>query len=372
MKIRLPIAGLALLLLLSAHPAPAQTFYESKPADAKVENTATGKSALSADTSGSFNTAAGGYALEKNTTGSLNTATGFFALNANTSGDQNTATGYTALSFNTTGHDNTAVGCYALEATTIGHSNTAVGSSALKANVSGIEDVALGGKALYGGKTGSQNLAAGFSALEAATGSHNTAIGTRALSYLIDGDENIALGYEAGYAVAGGNSNIEIGSVGDKADTATIRLGTPGTQKQAFVAGIFGTTAAGGVPVVVTSTGQLGTLTSSARFKRDIRDMGNVAPTLMALRPVTFEYTAAIDPAGAPQFGLVAEEVAKVAPALVVRDAENRPYSVRYEAVNAMLLDQVQQQQRTIMAQQKLLDNLAARVAQLERSRGSN
>ena len=122
------------------------------------------------------------------------------------------------------------------------------------------------------------------------------------------------------------------------------------------------------MPVVITPTGQLGTVTSSARFKRDIRDMGNVTGTLMALRPVTFEYRADLDPAATPQFGLIAEEVEKVAPELVIHDAANHPYTVRYDAVNAMLLEQVQQQQRTIADQQKALEELSARVAALEKT----
>lgn len=366
MKPYLPALVLVSLLLAAAR-AQAQGFSDTTTSNV-VENTATGKSALGANTTGNYNTASGGYALEKNSAGSHNTATGFFSLNSNTTGDDNTADGYTALNFNTTGGSNAATGAHALQANTSGHSNSALGAYALAANTTGTENTASGMKALFTNKTGAQNTAAGFYALYLSTGSHNTGIGVRALNYLTTGEDNIALGHEAGYNITTGSGNIEIGSPGDKADAQTIRIGTQDKQKQAFVAGIFGATATGGVPVVVTAAGQLGTVTSSAKFKRDIRDMGDVSRTLMALRPVTFAYKPEIDPAGTAQFGLVAEEVAKVAPELVVRDANQRPYTVRYDAVNAMLLDQVQRQQRTIEAQQKLLEQLSARVEALEKA----
>jgi Chaperone of endosialidase len=339
-----------------------------------AENTATGKSALSANTTGNYNTATGGYALEKNTTGSQGTATGYYALENNTSGAENTADGYAAMNFNTTGYSNTAGGSYALNANTTGYSNTANGSYALTANTTGCSNTASGRSSLFTNATGSNNTATGFYALYTSTGSRNTADGMRSLNYLTTGEENVALGYEAGYDVTTGSGNIEIGSKGDKQDDATIRLGTQGTQKQTFVAGIFGATATAGVPVVVTSNGQLGTVTSSAKYKQNIRDMGEASDALLALRPVTFQYKPSIDPAGAPQFGLVAEEVEKVSPDLVVRDAQHQIYSVRYDAVNAMLLNEFQKehkvladQEKTIAEQQKLLEGLAARIAQLEK-----
>jgi len=353
----------ALLLSLRLH---AQGFSDTSTTH-HVENTSTGESALGLDTTGNYNTGLGGYSLEKNTEGNHNTAAGFFSLNSNTTGSDNTAAGYTALNFNTTGKDNAALGAYALEANTLGKSNTALGSYALTANTTGVENSALGSKALFTNVTGGQNTAAGFYALYQSTGSRNTAIGMRALNYLTTGEGNIALGYEAGYNISTGAGNIDIGAQGDKDDAQTIRLGTQGTQKQAYIAGIFGTTAAAGIPVVITPAGQLGTVTSSARFKRDIRAMGDITATLMALHPVTFEYRADLDPNATPQYGLIAEQVAQVAPQLVIRDTDNAPYTVRYDAVNAMLLQQVQQQQHTIAEQQKLLQELSARVAALEK-----
>jgi hypothetical protein len=342
---------------------------------APPENLATGKAALAAKPTGTFNTATGDYALQNNSTGAQNTATGRCALENNTSGAENTANGYATLNFNTTGYANTASGSFALNANTTGYSNVADGSHALNLNTVGYSDSATGRAALYSNTSGSQNTADGYYALYFnTTGSHNTAIGNRALNYTTTGEYNTALGHEAGYNVTTGSYNIEIGNKGDGADTGTIRLGTQDTQKQAFVAGIFGATVTGGSAVYVAANGQLGTLTSSAKYKKNIRDMGDASDALLALRPVTFQYKPEIDPSGARQFGLVAEEVEKVSPDLVVHDANHQIYSVRYEAVNAMLLNEFQKQHETIAAQektiaeqQKLLQDLAARVAELER-----
>jgi hypothetical protein len=340
------------------------------------ENTVTGKSALSTNSSGTYNTATGGYTLEKNSSGSQNTATGYYSLENNTTASENTANGYAALNFNTTGHSNTASGGYALNANTVGNFNTADGSYALTGNTTGSQNTATGRSALFSNTAGAQNVANGYYSLYfCSTGSRNTADGTRALNYTTTGENNTALGYEAGYNLAAGNDNIEIGNMGVKDDAETIRLGTQGTQRQTFVAGIFGVTAPSGVPVYVTPTGQLGTLTSSAKYKRNIQDMGNASDALLALRPVTFQYNAEIDPAGLPQFGLVAEEVEKVSPDLVVHDADHEIYSVRYEAVNAMLLNEFQKQhatiereKETIAEQQKLLQSLATRLDLLEQA----
>lgn len=348
-------------------------FNEGGDATGAPQNTITGKSALSSNTTGNYNTADGDFALEKNTTGSHGMAAGFYALENNTTGSENTALGYATLNFNTTGYANTASGAYALNANTTGYSNTADGVYALTGNTVGSSNTAAGRAALFTNKTGSNNTASGFYSLYFSTGSRNTAVGTRALNYLTTGEENTALGHQAGYNVTTGSNNIEIGTQGAKDDDATIRLGTQGTQKQAFVAGIYGVTAVAGVPVIVTSNGQLGTVTSSAKYKRNIHDMGDASDALLALRPVSFQYKSEIDPNGLEQFGLIAEEVDKVSPDLVVRDATHGLYSVRYDAVNAMLLNEFQkqhkvisEQEKTIAAQQKILEELAARVAQLE------
>ena len=364
-----PFVLLLVILLFAGRYAPAQGFNDITGGGNAIENTATGKSALSANVNGTYNTATGNYALEKNIAGSHNTATGFFALNGNTTGVENTANGYTALNFNTTGHDNTASGSYTTSRPTPSATRTPPSAPTRHRQHHRHRKRRRRHESAFLQQVRLQNTADGFYALYLSTGSRNTAAGTRALNYLTSGEDNVALGYEAGYNVTTGTGNIEIGDQGDKADDETIRVGTQGSQKQAFVAGIFGTTAAGGAPVVVTSTGQLGTVTSSVKFKRNIRDLGDAGDTLMALRPVTFQYKSEIDPTGAPQFGLIAEEVEKVAPELVVRDANHQPYSVRYDAVNAMLLNEVQQQhkliaqqQDTLAAQQKMLAALAARL----------
>jgi hypothetical protein len=350
-------------------------------------NTASGANALSSNTTGTFNTAGGSFALEKNTEGSYNTAHGCYALEGNTTGSDNTATGYTTLNANTIGYSNTATGGYALSANTTGYSNTADGRAALYSNTTGTFNTATGGYALESNTTGSRNTAAGFNALyNDTTGSRNTAVGNQALNHSSTGEYNIGLGTEAGLNVTTGSNNIEIGNQGVTGDAEVIRLGAQGTQTKAFVAGIFGTTVTGGAPVYVTSTGQLGTLSSSAKFKRNIHDMGRASDALLALRPVTFQYQSAIDPTGTPQFGLVAEEVEKVSPDLVVHDADRQIYTVRYEAVNAMLLNEFQKQHETIVEQQKFVDDqmkinaeqqkliqsLAARLEQLEQTQAKS
>jgi hypothetical protein len=374
------LAALLFFSIAQAEPtdseAPDGGFSTPTTSSNLPENTVTGKSALSSNVNGTYNTATGGFALEKNTSGSQGTATGYYSLENNTTGSENTANGYASLNFNTTGHSNTASGSYALNANTVGISNTADGGYALTANTSGSQNDANGRSALFSNTAGSQNTACGFYSLYFnTTGSHNTAAGTRALNYNSTGENNTALGYEAGYNLTTGSHDIEIGNPGLKDDTATLRLGSQDEQKQAFIAGIFGATTTGGVPVYVLPTGQLGTLTSSEKFKRNIQDMGNASDALFALRPVTFQYAAQIDPTGAPQFGLVAEEVEKVSPELVVHDAGHQIYSVRYEAVNAMLLNEFQkqhqtivEQEKTIAEQQKLLESLAARVDVLEQT----
>ena len=172
----------------------------------------------------------------------------------------------------------------------------------------------------------------------------------------------------AGASIRGSN-NIDIGNQGKRSDSNTIRIGTTGTQAATFIAGVSGTTVAGGVGVIVDSNGQLGTVVSSKRFKDAIKPMGKASEAILALKPVSFRYKEEIDPDATPQFGLVAEEVEKVNPALVARDADGKPYSVRYEAVNAMLLNEFLKQHneflkehRTVQEQQKEIDALKAEL----------
>jgi hypothetical protein len=312
-------------------------------------NTAEGSSALFSLTSGVSNTAVGYQALYRTTTGGYNTATGFWALFNNTTGAQNTATGSSALYSNTNGNY-----------------NTADGGSALYSNTSGSDNTATGLRALFGNITGSENTAVGVSALaNNDDGSQNTAIGYKALEANVGGNHNIALGHEAGINVGGLNNprdnNIEIGNAGDFFDDATIRIGD--VQTRTFIAGISGSPVTGS-PVVVDANGQLGTATSSARFKKDIKPMDKASEAILKLKPVSFQYKS--DPAGTRQFGLIAEEVAKVNPDLVVRDRNGKIYSVRYESVNAMLLNEFLKQHKAFLEEQRNVQEQQAAITQLE------
>jgi hypothetical protein len=334
-------------------------------------NTAIGVSALQSNTTGSANTASGFQALLSNTTGSENTASGSSALQSNTTGSSNTASGVNALVFNTTGSFNTASGASALFSNTTGSENTASGTGALFSNTTGSGNTASGTSALSRNTTGGSNTASGASALSFNTGNHNTgtgqlalgnnatgsfntASGSAALLFNRTGNGNIAIGASAGSNLTTGDSNIDIGNVGVAAEANTIRIGTGGTQTATFIAGIRGVTTANAnaVAVLVDSAGQLGTASSSRRVKDDIADMGKASSMLMQLRPVTFHYKSDRNPAGRTlQYGLVAEEVAKVAPGLVARSADGRIETVYYQFLAPMLLNEVQKQQRTIEAQ---------------------
>jgi hypothetical protein len=266
-----------------------------------------------------------------------NTVVGSEALSNNTTGLYNTANGILALYGNLTGSFNTANGADALEANTSGSNNTANGVSALHDNLAGVNNTANGANALYGNMNGSYNMADGVGALENCT----------------TGSNNIGLGYEGGVQLMTGSYNIEIGNVGTQGDNQTIRIGTQGAgmgQTNTYIAGISGVTVTGAA-VYVNSSGQLGVLTSSGRFKQGIQSMGDASDAILALRPVTFRYRPELDPTGAPQFGLIAEEVNKVDPDLVLRDDHNQIYTVRYEAVNAMLLNEFLKQHQTVQEQ---------------------
>src|SRR6266481_941551 len=270
------------------------------------------------------NTAEGTDALFSLTTGTENTAIGFDALNSNTTGDSNTATGRAAMTFNTTGNNNTADGHDALFSNTTAIRNTATGSFALFSNTTGPNNTALGYFALFSNTTGNSNTASGYDALL-----NNTT-----------GTGNIALGNFAGANLTTGDQNIDIGNVGVAAEADTIRIGTQGTHTNAYLAGVYQTNIVNGLVVKVDADGHLGTVGSSERFKDTIKPMDKASEAILALKPVTFHYKKELDPHGTPQFGLVAEEVEKVNPDLVVRDAGRKPYTVRYDAVNAMLLNE--------------------------------
>jgi hypothetical protein len=347
-------------------------------------NTATGVKALVNNTTGSQNMANGALALFNNTQGTGNTATGYQALYTTTTGSQLTAYGFRALASNTTGLQNTALGARALATNDRGGANTAAGFQALAANVGGSYNTALGrlalanntdggnntaiaGNALLNNTIGHENIAIGVAALSNnTTGIGNTATGNNALSNNSTGIYNIALGYSAGGLITGDN-NIDIGNQGVAGESHTIRIGTNGFfQTRAFIAGIRGVTTANAnaLPVVIDSAGQLGTMSSSQRFKNDVKSMDESSEAILALKPVTFHYKS--DGTKTPQFGLIAEEVAEVSPNLVVRDDKGEIYTVRYDAVNAMLLNEFLKEHRKVEEQSRKMQEQEATTAYLK------
>jgi hypothetical protein len=329
-------------------------------------NTATGFGALFKNTA-SGNTAFGSSALEFDTTGADNTATGVNALFHNTTASDNTANGAAALVHNTTGSNNTATGFEALANNTTGFSNTASGFQALFNNTTSIDNTANGAGALYSNTTGFYNTANGVNALYSnTTGTENTANGVSALFHNTTGSSNIALGLLAGLNLTTGSNNIDIGNVGSAGEASRIRIGTVGTQNATFIAGISGV-AVTGAPVVISSSGQLGVAPSSERFKDEIEPMDKASEAILALKPVTFHYKKELDPEGIPQFGLVAEQVEKVNPDLVARDAGGKVYTVRYEAVNAMLLNEFLKEHRKVESQEGRLQRQEAVIAQQQK-----
>jgi Chaperone of endosialidase len=260
-----------------------------------------------------------------------------------------------------------------LESIGLGNNAFAIGTGSF--------NTALGTNALRHATTGGFATALGAYALDETTTSlNNTAVGYSAASTTTTGSNNIAIGFFAGTNPAPTSSdNIEIGTFGDAADSGTIRLGTNGTQTSFFAAGIRGVTtgAADAVSVVIDSNGQLGTVNSSRRYKEDIRDMGDASSGLMKLRPVTFRYSKPYADGSKPiDYGLIAEEVETVYPDLVAHLADGQIETVQYNKINAMLLNEVQKQHRTLdeqrsqlAAQQAEIDLLKGRLAALEAKR---
>jgi hypothetical protein len=385
------------------------------------ENTAIGFKALFSNTTGLSNTANGYQALFSNTDGFTNTANGAFALANNRIGDDNTAIGYAALYRNTTGFQNTANGSFALSSNTLGHDNTATGYIALYSNTTGSDNTANGFQALMSHTTGDANNAFGDQALSSNTiGSGNTAVGASALGSLTDGDsntaignatliqsgivnfntalgrralfrsqgdQNIGLGFFAGSNLNdGGANNIFIGNVGPVpigSESNTIRIGTqfpsvatvgnPPVERHllprhtaTYIAGITGTGVMG-TAVMINSNGKLGVASSSARFKQDIQSMDKASEAIHALKPVTFRYKKEVDADRTPQFGLVAEQVEKVNPDLVVRDADGKAYTVRYDAVNAMLLNEFLKEHRKVEEQSRKIQEQDATITEFKK-----
>jgi hypothetical protein len=330
-----------------------------------VDNsTAVGAYALYSNTSGENNTAVAFQALYSNTTGMRNTGIGNQALASNDTATDNTAVGNNALLSTVTGDHNTAIGSFALLFNT-GQRNTATGANALNANTIGNFNTANGVAALGSNTTGGSNTAMGRSVLrDNTTGSVNTAVGATSLSNC-NGSGNIALGFGAGQNLTTGDFNIDIGNNGVAGEARTIRIGNQASQTATYIAGINGTTIPGGNGVVIDANGRVGTKPSSVRFKDHIKPMDKASEAILALKPVTFHYKKELDAERTPQFGLVAEDVEKVNPDLVVRDADGKIYTVRYEAVNAMLLNEFLKEHRKNEKQQAAITCLEKQIEAL-------
>jgi hypothetical protein len=348
-------------------------------------NTAYGVDAMGANDTGSFNTAAGFTALLHNDADD-NTAYGAQALYSNTTGDSNTATGSGALFSNIDGNDNTAIGFQALYSNTSGGGNNAFGYQALLSNVSGIRNLAVGSGALGSLTSGDSNVAVGNVALfQGVTVNFNTALGRRAL-FRSQGDQNVGLGFFAGGNLSdGGTNNIYIGNAGPVpigTESNTIRIGTqtattatigqPPVESHpmpahtaTFIAGIAGA-AINGRPVMINANGRLGTAPSSARYKDEIKPMDTASEVILALKPVTFRYKKEIDPDRIPQFGLIAEDVEKLNTDLVTRDPDGIAFTVRYEAVAAMLLNEFLKEHRKVQEQGATIAELKSIAAKQE------
>jgi hypothetical protein len=302
------------------------------------------------------NTSAGADVLVSNTTGKENTATGAYSMFQNSTGSFNVATGYQALYANTTGASNAAAGVSALGSNTTGNNNTAFGYQALGLN-----------------KTGTGNAAQGYYALYANTsGVRNVGVGNYAVQQNTTGQYNIGVGWNAGGNLTTGNDNIDIANFGVAAESQTMRLGRQGTAAvvgsgitRSFIAGVRGvTTGLAGTAVMIDANGQLGTISSSRRYKQDIQPMGDASERLMQLRPVKFRYKQADAKGEKPiQYGLIAEEVAEVFPELVVPNKAGRPETVAYHLLPALLLNELQNEHRRQLAEVKALkEQLAAQA----------
>jgi hypothetical protein len=360
---RLPLLTALILTCLALSPTARAVCQDACLTN---ENTVQGDNALVGVTTGVSNSALGFSTLLLDTTGGFNTAVGARAMINNSTGDFNTAVGFIALASNTTGSNNTAIGQAALVSSTTTSGNTAIGSFALSDDTTGSGNTATGDVALSFTTTGSSNTADGFQALlNNTTGNSNTAIGLSALLFSATGSNNIALGASAGTNLTTGSNNIYIGNAGSSSgEAAKIRIGTTGIQKATFIAGISGVTVPSGVGVIVGTDGKLGTVVSSERFKDAVKPMEKASEAILALQPVIFQYKKDLDPDGIRQFGLVAEEVEKVNPDLVARDDQGKPYTVRYEAVNAMLLNEFLKEHRAFLQEQHNVEKLEATVAQ--------
>jgi Chaperone of endosialidase len=295
-------------------------------------------------------------ALNLSTTGSNNTAHGWFSLFSNTSGSSNTADGFQALLSNTTGTNNTATGFGALFGNTEGTENTATGTQALNQNTTGDANTAVGRSALFSNTIGGENTAVGFHALEFNTaGFFNTAIGEAALINNTTGSDNTVIGNGAGGSLTTGSGNVYIG---------TLVTGLPDEDNTTRIRNIIVTPIVDGLQVAISQGDKLGVAVSSRRYKEDIKPMDKTSERLFALKPVTFRAKANVDPGNVKLYGLIAEDVAAVDSDLVVYNAEGQPETLRFDSINAMLLNEFLKEHRKV---EKLNDQFQTTVARQQK-----
>jgi len=346
-----------------------------------INNTAVGINALTADTGGFYNVAVGSGALANNTTGNFNMAIGAEAL-AQNNANFNLAIGFRVAFQNTIGNHLTGIGAAAMRNNTTAGFNTAIGADALRENTNSENNAAVGDSALtaFNGTTGTDgaNTALGSIALSALTsGEENVAVGRRALEFATSGNNNTIVGWRAGDGLITGDDNTFLGSqagANEGADVSNVLCiqsrgdsTAPTAGNRTFIGNIRGVSCGNGdgIPVLIDSDGQLGTAPSSRRFKEDIKPMAQMSKAILALEPVTFHYKNQDTKKAEdmPQFGLIAEEVAKISSDLVTRDSDGKIYSVRYDAVNAMLLNEFLKEHKKVDEQQASITDLKSTVA---------
>ena len=331
------------------------------------QNAFSGYGAGFSNTTGWSNTFGGYQAGLSNTTGSLNTFSGAAAGLHNTSGGGNTFYGAEAGFSNTSGGTNTFFGEEAGYSNTSGTNNTFSGHTAGHANTTGGANTFYGTEAGPSNTTGRSNTFHGFDA-----GFHNTT-----------GNNNAFYGVEAGNNNVSGNNNIDIGNPGCPypcAENSTIRIGGDtgyGPQTATYIAGIYGSTGTLTPPtqvVCVDSVGLLygvgdsGCASSSRRFKEQIIDMGDSSSRLFQLRPVTFFYKPQYDNGShLLQYGLIAEEVAEIYPDMVAYDREGEPYTVKYQYLAPMLLNELQKQHAVVATQQDMIKTQQEQIQSLQK-----
>ena len=326
------------------------------------QNTATGLRALNNDTNGGYNTGTGVYSLFSNTSGFFNVATGAYSMGNNTIGLRNTAHGYAALYHNTTAAFNCAFGEFALFNNLKAWTNNAFGVEALYNNLTGETNNAFGTGALFANTEGESNNAFGHLALESnTTGVWNNAFGFQALDSNVSGTGNTAIGDSAGLDITGdGNVCIGEGVLGETGVNDSTYVRNVGATAQAPGGTVFNVT-------VDSSTGKLGFDPSSRRYKDDIKAMDKASEALFALKPVTFRYKKQVDPKQRLDYGLIAEDVAKVNPDLAIRNAKGEIESVHYKAINAMMLNEFLKEHQKVVEQQATIAELKSTVAQQQK-----